>query len=157
MPIERKIETRFIGVIIDESLKWSRHVKTVISKLSRYVGITYKIKKILPLRGEGVFMKFFKGPMLYSTSGIRECLGNNVFLTIKSFKIKLRNIILNWQSEGDKTKWKPDNFVLSKFNGLRSSASINTTINYTHFFNPLNTTSAVNDISHLKVMSNFLK
>ena len=31
MPIERKIETRFLGVIIDDSLKWSRHVKTILS------------------------------------------------------------------------------------------------------------------------------
>ena len=69
---------------------------------------------------------FFKGPMLYSTSGILEGLENNVFFTIKSFKIKIINIILNWQSEEDKTEWKPDNFVLSKFNGLRSSASRNT-------------------------------
>ena len=47
--IERKSEARFLGVIIDESLNWSRHVKTIISKMSRYVGIMYKIKKFLPL------------------------------------------------------------------------------------------------------------
>ena len=47
--IERKHEARFLGVIIDESLNWSRHVKTVISKMSRYIGIMYKIKKYLPL------------------------------------------------------------------------------------------------------------
>ena len=49
-PIERKTETRFLGVIVDESLNWSRHVKTVIAKMSRYVGIMYKIKKLLPLK-----------------------------------------------------------------------------------------------------------
>ena len=48
-PIERKSEARFLGVIIDESLNWSRHVKTVLSKMSRYVGIMYKIKRYLPL------------------------------------------------------------------------------------------------------------
>ena len=48
-PIERKSEARFLGVIIDESLNWSIHVKTVLSKMSRYVGIMYKIKKYLPL------------------------------------------------------------------------------------------------------------
>ena len=60
----------------------------------------------------------FNRPMLYSTSGIRQGLGNNVYFTIKLFKIKLRNIILNWQSKGGKTEWKPDNLVLSKFNRL---------------------------------------
>ena len=34
IPIERKYEARFLSVIIDESLKWSRHVKTVLSNLS---------------------------------------------------------------------------------------------------------------------------
>ena len=35
---------------MDESLNWSRHVKTVLSKMSRYVGIMYNIKKLLPLK-----------------------------------------------------------------------------------------------------------
>ena len=47
--IERKEEARFLGVIIDESLKWTRHIRTVISKMTRYVGLMYKIKKLLPL------------------------------------------------------------------------------------------------------------
>ena len=47
--IERKHENKFLGVIIDESLTWTSHIKTVISKMSRYVGIMYKIKKFLPL------------------------------------------------------------------------------------------------------------
>ena len=47
--IEHKHEARFLGVIMDESLNWSCHVKAVQSKMSRYVGIMYKIKKFLPL------------------------------------------------------------------------------------------------------------
>ena len=47
--IKRESETRFLGVIIDESLNWTKHVNTVLSKASRYIGIMYKIKKYLPL------------------------------------------------------------------------------------------------------------
>ena len=47
--IERKSGTRFLGVIIDESLNWTKHINTVLSKMSRYVGIMYKIKKYLPV------------------------------------------------------------------------------------------------------------
>ena len=43
-PIERMHEARFLGVIVDESLNWSRHISTVQSKMARYVGIMYKIK-----------------------------------------------------------------------------------------------------------------
>ena len=35
---------------IDETSNWTRHVKTVLSKISRYVGIMHKIKKFLPLK-----------------------------------------------------------------------------------------------------------
>ena len=42
--IERKQEARFLGVIVDESLNWSKHIE-----MSRCVGIMYKLKKILPL------------------------------------------------------------------------------------------------------------
>ena len=50
IPIERVYEAKFLGVIVDDSLNWSRHVKTVQSKMARYVGILYKVKKYLPLQ-----------------------------------------------------------------------------------------------------------
>ena len=31
--IEHKTEARFLGVIIDATLNWTRHVKTVLSKM----------------------------------------------------------------------------------------------------------------------------
>ena len=33
-------------MIIDESLNWSRPIQTVVSKIPRYIGIMYKIKKL---------------------------------------------------------------------------------------------------------------
>ena len=48
--IERKTETRFLGVIVDEKLTWTQHIKTLHSKMSRYVGVMYKIKHYLPLK-----------------------------------------------------------------------------------------------------------
>ena len=49
-PIERKHEARFLGVIMDESLNWSKHINAVHTKMSRYIGLMYKIKKFLPLQ-----------------------------------------------------------------------------------------------------------
>ena len=48
--IECKKEARFLGVNSDESLNWTQHIKTVISKMTRYVGIMYKIKKISTIK-----------------------------------------------------------------------------------------------------------
>ena len=48
--IERETETRFLGVIVDEKLTWSKHIQTLKSKMCRYIGIMYKIKNLLPIK-----------------------------------------------------------------------------------------------------------
>jgi hypothetical protein len=37
--IERKTDPKFLGVIVDEKLAWTKHIKTLNSKMSRYTGI----------------------------------------------------------------------------------------------------------------------
>ena len=41
--LDRVAEYKYLGVIIDEKLKFNKHISTVISKLSRLCGITYKL------------------------------------------------------------------------------------------------------------------
>ena len=48
--IERKSECRFLGVIIDDKLCWAKHINAVKAKMSRYVGIMYRIKSLLPVK-----------------------------------------------------------------------------------------------------------
>ena len=48
--IEQKQEARFLGVIVDGNLTWKKHISTLHSKMSRYIGIMYKLKSILPLK-----------------------------------------------------------------------------------------------------------
>ena len=48
--IQRKSEARFLGVIVDDKLSWAPHIKTLKTKMSRYVGIMYKIKNSLPIQ-----------------------------------------------------------------------------------------------------------
>ena len=47
--IERKKEARFLGVILDENLTWGAHIAGIKQKMSRYVGIIYKLKNKVPL------------------------------------------------------------------------------------------------------------
>ena len=48
--IERKTESRFLGVIVDEKLNWSKHIHTLKSKMSKYIGVMCKLKFQIPLK-----------------------------------------------------------------------------------------------------------
>ena len=41
-------ETRFLGVMIDECLDFKCHINVLMTKLSKYVGLFYKIRHVLP-------------------------------------------------------------------------------------------------------------
>ena len=47
--IGRVSEARFLGVILDDKLSWSKHIAAVRTKMIRYIGIMYRIKRHLPL------------------------------------------------------------------------------------------------------------
>ena len=44
--IEGQSESRFLGVIVDGNLTWARHIQTVQNKMTRYIGIMYKLKTV---------------------------------------------------------------------------------------------------------------
>ena len=50
IPIERKPVARFLGVLVDEKLTWSHHIAAVKSKMSRYIGVLYKLRNIIPIK-----------------------------------------------------------------------------------------------------------
>ena len=47
--LEKKQNTKFLGTIINENLKWSDHVHYVSKRVSRTVGLLYKLKHYVPL------------------------------------------------------------------------------------------------------------
>ena len=50
IPIEHKKVAKFLGVLIDDKLTWEHHISAVKSRMSRYIGVLYKLKHILPLK-----------------------------------------------------------------------------------------------------------
>lgn len=46
-PIVRLTETKFLGLIIDHQVNWKSHAAYVHSKVSRMIGVLYKIRKML--------------------------------------------------------------------------------------------------------------
>ena len=54
MPIEQKSVARFLGVLVDEKLSWAQHIAAIKAKISRYIGVLYRLTNILPLKARMV-------------------------------------------------------------------------------------------------------
>ena len=48
--VNKVSETRFLGIIIDEKLNWKKQIDYVEKKLSRGIGILYKVKDVLDVK-----------------------------------------------------------------------------------------------------------
>ena len=48
VPISRVHSTKFLGIIIDDRLTFSKHVDNVCSKISKSIGIMYRLSSIVP-------------------------------------------------------------------------------------------------------------
>ena len=58
-PIEQASSARFLGVIIDDKLSWSKHITAIKAKMSRYIGLLYKLKCTLPLAARKTLFQSF--------------------------------------------------------------------------------------------------
>ena len=48
MPIEQVPTFNFLSITLDESLSWKNHTKRVANKISRVIGILFRLKNISP-------------------------------------------------------------------------------------------------------------
>ena len=48
-PIERVAQFNFLGLILQSNLTWSKHINHVSLKISKTIGILYRLKAIYPL------------------------------------------------------------------------------------------------------------
>ena len=47
--INEKEYIKYLGVLVDSSLNWKHHISTLAKKISRAIGIMYKLRPLLPL------------------------------------------------------------------------------------------------------------
>ena len=97
--IERKSEARFLGVIIDEKLNWSRHIATIKTKMARYVGIMYKLKKRLPLKARiQIFHSFVQSHLNFCSLLWGFSAKSNIELLFRCQKKAMRAIMPGYVS-----------------------------------------------------------
>ena len=47
VPLQQVHETKFLGVVISDHLKWKKQIDVVVQKISKVIGILYKVKNVL--------------------------------------------------------------------------------------------------------------
>jgi len=81
---------KYLGITIDADLKWIDHVNSVYKKLIKYVGIFYKLRKILPIYClKSLYFAFVHSHLLYGV----EIYGNACSKHLDKL-VKLNNKIL---------------------------------------------------------------
>ena len=94
--IQNTKELRYLGVLIDEKLSFSSHIKILETKVTRNVGILFKLNKYLPTSALKTLYYALIHP--FFSYGIRSC-NKTVSAKLKSLQNKTLKAIgrLNWR------------------------------------------------------------
>ena len=107
LPIERVTEGRFLGVIVDENLTWSRHIKTIQTKMARYIGLMYKLKSQLPLQVRiQIYQSFVQSHINYCSLVWGFSAKSNIESLFRAQKKAMRAVIpgfINYRYRSDGT------------------------------------------------------
>ena len=91
---ERKTEARFLGIIIDEKLNWSKHIPAQKSKMSRYLGVMYKLKFSIPLKARlQIYHSFIQSHLNYCSVVWGFSYNSNIEKLLTMQKKGLRSVI----------------------------------------------------------------
>lgn len=97
IPIERKSVARFLGVLVDDKLSWTQHIAAVKSKMSRYIGVLYKLKHILPLTARMLsFNSLVQSHLNYCSLVWGACARNKIESLFVTQKKAMRSVMSGW-------------------------------------------------------------
>ena len=105
--IERITEGKFLGIIVDENLTWSRHIKTIKTKMARYIGLMYKLKKQLPEKVRiQIYHSFVQSHINYCALVWGFCAKSNIESLFRAQKKGMRAVVpgfINYKYRSDGT------------------------------------------------------
>lgn len=95
IPIHKVSEVNFLGIIIDNNLKWKAHIENIKTKLSKFTGIIYRIRAYLNQENiKLVYSSLVYPSLLYCSAvwgGAYQTYTQSLFITQK----KLLRIMFN--------------------------------------------------------------
>jgi len=110
--IKKVSNCRYLGVIVDDELKWTDHIQHIYSKLLKYTSIFYKLRAKVPVRIlSNVYYAFVHPHLLYAI----EVYGNTCSSYIDKL-FKLNNKLLRILQHKPFRSHVPDLYI--EFNTL---------------------------------------
>ena len=92
--IEKKSTARFLGILIDDKLNWIRHVASIKAKMSRYIGVLYKLKGTLPISArKNLYHSFVQSHINYCSLVWGLSSKNNIEMIFRTQKKAVRATI----------------------------------------------------------------
>ena len=90
--IERVDATKFIGVVIDQSLNWNNHINLVRSKLAKVASVLYKVSHVIDRSSlHTLYCSLFLPYLMYCC----EIWGNNYTAKLQCIVSLQKRVILN--------------------------------------------------------------
>ena len=94
--LTRQQTVKYLGVFIDDNLKWSTHIHHLSLQLSRYSGIFYIIRDLIPFEVSKMLHYCF----IYSRIQYGIIIwGNASKIYLKEFSVRLNNIMMLLRSQ----------------------------------------------------------
>ena len=94
VPIEKKNVVKFLGVLVDDKLTWRQHIAAVKAKMSRHIGIMYKLRSVLPLAARlQIFNSLVQSHVSYCTLVWGSSCKNNIDTLFTTQKKAMRSVI----------------------------------------------------------------
>ena len=91
-PLNRVTSTKFLGLMIDDKLKWNIHIQNISKTVSRNIGVMNKLRHFFPK--STLFTLYFSLILPYLNYGIMAWGNANKYLTDKMFILQKKFITI---------------------------------------------------------------
>ena len=103
--IERVSEFKYLGVVLDESLSWTAHVKYVLGKAGKRVGMLSRIRTNVTTNTANLIYKTFILPVIDYCDTVWNCCGKVNSDNIEKLHRRAARLILRHHSSDDALKF----------------------------------------------------
>jgi hypothetical protein len=108
--IEKVKSYKYLGITIDEKLKWKEQIKRVTHKMQKYIPIFYNIKNFTQQK---VCIQLYKTLVLSNINYGIEIYGNSDLIKLQKVADKILGIICNCSDKDKIRKIKIENKILN--------------------------------------------